>query len=117
MPGKVQSPGRETVQEMIEESKENPLRIPSPDAIRKKELVDVFAPIFIQDMAASYDRLGEVRWKNHRIEVNPEKPTVYYYFSHALLRGNPSFKSTMRSGIQNVQETGLRLLKKVIWMD
>ncbi len=47
----------------------------------KKELVEAFAPIFIQDMAASYDRLGEVRWKNHRIEVNPEKPTVYYYFS------------------------------------
>jgi len=89
VPGAGQSPGRQTVQEMIEESTENPLRVPLPDAIREKELVEAFAPIFIQDMAASYDRPGEVRWKNHRIEVNPEKPTVYYYFSHALLRGEP----------------------------
>jgi hypothetical protein len=89
VPGEEQSPGRETVQEMIEESRENPLRVPLPDAFRKRELVEAFAPIFIQDIAAPYDRLGEVRWKNHRIEVNPEKPTVYYYFSHALLRGEP----------------------------
>jgi hypothetical protein len=81
--------GRERIQKIIEESRENPLRAPFPDAIRKKELVEAFAPIFIQDMAASYDRLGEVRWKNHRIEVNPEKPKVYYYFSHAFLKGEP----------------------------
>ena len=102
---------------MIEESRENPLRVPLPDGIRKRELVEAFAPIFIQDVDAQYDRLGEVRWKNHRIEVNPEKPTVYYYFSHALLKGEPILQSTMRSGIQNAPESGLRLLKKVIWMD
>jgi len=89
VPGKGRSPGRETVKEIIEESRENPLRVPLPDAIRKKELVEAFAPIFIQDVAAQYDRVGEVRWDNHRIEVNPETPTVYYYFSHALLRGEP----------------------------
>jgi hypothetical protein len=89
VPGKGQPLGRERIREIIEESRENPLRVPFPDAIRKKELVEVFAPIFIQDMAASYDRLGEMRWENHRIEVNPEKPTVYYYFSHTLLKGEP----------------------------
>jgi hypothetical protein len=89
VPGKGQPLGRERIQEIIEESRENPLRVPFPDAIRKKELVEAFAPIFIQDMAASYDRLGEVRWKNHRMEVDLEKPTVYYYFSHALLKGEP----------------------------
>jgi len=89
VPGKGQPLGRERIHEIIKESRENPLRVPFPDAIRKKELVEAFAPIFIQDLAAPYDRLGEVRWKNHRIEVNPEKPTVYYYFSHALLKGEP----------------------------
>jgi hypothetical protein len=89
VPATVQPLGRERVQEILEESRKNPLRVPSPDAIRKKELVEAFAPIFVQDMAASYDRLGEVRWKNHRIEVDPEKPTVYYYFSHAFLKGEP----------------------------
>jgi hypothetical protein len=89
VPGKGQSLGREQVQEIIKQSRENPLRVPLLDAIRKKELVETFAPIFIQDMAAPYDLLGEVRWRDHRIEVNPEKPTVYYYFSYALLRGEP----------------------------
>lgn len=89
VPGKGQSLGREQVQEIIKQSRENPLRVPLPDAIRKKELVEGFAPIFIQDMAAPYDRVGEVRWRDHRIEVNPEKPTVYYYLSHALLKGEP----------------------------
>lgn len=89
VPSKVQALGRKRVQEIIEESRKNPLSIPSPDAVGKKELVEAFAPIFVQDMVAPYDRLGEVGWKRHRIEVNPEKPTVYYYFSHAFLRGEP----------------------------
>jgi hypothetical protein len=87
VPGKGQSLAREKIQENIEKSRQNLLRVPLPDGFGKKELVEAFAPIFIQDMAASYDRLGEVRWKNHRIEVNPEKPTVYYYLSHAFLKG------------------------------
>ena len=116
VPGKEQPPGRERIREIIEESRKNPLKVPLPDGIRRKELVDAFAPLFIQDMAASYDRLGEVRWKNHRIEVSPEKPTVYYYFSHAFLKGSPSFKSTMRSGTRNGQGRGLRLSRKVISM-
>jgi hypothetical protein len=89
VPGKGKSLGRERIQEIIEESRENPFRVPFPDAIGKKELAEALAPIFIQDIAASYDRLGEVRWKNHQMEVNPEKPTVYYYFSHAFLKGEP----------------------------
>ena len=89
VPGKGESPGRETAQQIIEESRENPLRVPLPGAIQEKELVEAFAPIFIQDMAAPYDRLGEVIWKDHQIEVNSEKPTVYYYFSYAFLSGNP----------------------------
>jgi hypothetical protein len=89
VPGKGQALNRERIQEIIEESRDNPLGVSLPDTIRKEELVEAFAPIFIQDIAAPYDRLGEVRWKDHRIEVNPEKPIVYYYFSHAFLRGEP----------------------------
>jgi hypothetical protein len=89
VPGEGQPVGQEKVQKIIEESRKNPLRVPFPDANRQKELVKAFAPVFIQDVAAPYDRPGEVRWKDHRIEVNPEKPTVYYYFSHALLKGEP----------------------------
>ena len=81
--------GERDTQEIIEKSEQNALKIPLPDSIQKKKLVEAFAPIFVQDMAAPYDRPGEVRWKDHQIEVNPEKPMVYYYFSHALLRGKP----------------------------
>ncbi len=89
VPGKGQSLGLEKIQEIIKQSSENPLGVSFPDAIQEKELVEAFAPIFIQDVAAQYDRVGEVRWRNHRVEVDPEKPTVYYYFSHALLKGEP----------------------------
>jgi len=75
------------VQEIIEESKKDTRKIPLVDAIQKKKLVEAFAPVFIQDVAARYDRLGQVGWKNDQIEVNPEKPTVYYYLSHAFLKG------------------------------
>jgi hypothetical protein len=89
VPGSGKSLGREDLQEIIEESRANPLRVPFPDAIRKKELVEAFAPIFIQDVAAPYDLPGQVIWGNHRIEVDSKKPTVYYYLSHAFLRGEP----------------------------
>jgi hypothetical protein len=77
------------VQEIIEESKQNPLKTPLPNAIQKKKLVEAFAPIFIQDVAASYDCLRQVIWRNDQVEVNPEKPMVYYYFTHAFLKGEP----------------------------
>jgi hypothetical protein len=33
--------------------------------------------------------LGQVVWKGDRVDVDPEKPTVYYYTSHAFLKGEP----------------------------
>jgi len=89
VPGKrISLPGKE-VQEIIEESRTNLLKVPLPDAIGETKLVQAFAPVFVQDVAAPYDQLGQVVWRNNRIEVNPEKPTVYYYLSHAFLKGEP----------------------------
>jgi hypothetical protein len=77
------------VRSILEESIKNPLGIPMPDKRHEKKLVDFFAPIFVQDVTASYDRIGQVFWKNGRVEIDPEKPTVYYYLSHAFLKGKP----------------------------
>jgi hypothetical protein len=77
------------VREIIEESKKNPLGVPLPDKSQEERLVGAFAPVFIQDVAASYDRLGKVVWKGDRVDIDPEKPTVYYYISHAFLKGEP----------------------------
>lgn len=79
----------EAVREIIEASMRNPLAVPMPDGIQVEKLVCSFAPILIQDVAAAYDRLGEVVWKEGQVEVNPEKPTVYYYLSHAFLKEKP----------------------------
>lgn len=38
-------------------------------------------------MAASYDRFGRVVWKGGRVVIEPAKPTVYWYMSHAFLEG------------------------------
>lgn len=77
------------VREIIEKAGKNPLRVPLLDKSQEEKLVWSFAPVFIQDLAAPYDRLGQVVWKGDRVDINPEKPTVYYYTSHAFLKGEP----------------------------
>ena len=77
------------VQRIIEEAKRNPLGVPLLDEKMEKKLVASFAPVLIQDVAAPYDQLGEVVWRDDRIEVSPEKPIVYYYLSHAFLKEGP----------------------------
>ncbi|MFB3887561.1 MAG: hypothetical protein ACE144_20265 [Thermodesulfobacteriota bacterium] len=74
---------------VIEESMRNPLNVPLLNREEEKRLAQSFAPIFTQNVAAPYDRLGRVVWKDHGVEILPERPTVYYYFSHAFLKGNP----------------------------
>lgn len=77
------------IEAVIEESSGNPLGVPLLDVDMEKKLVRFFSPVFIQDVAASYDRLGQIVWRGDRLEVDPEKPTVYYYLSHAFLKGKP----------------------------
>jgi hypothetical protein len=77
------------IEEIMGEAKRNPLRVPFLEDNAKKKLVASFSPVFIQDVAGSYDQLGQVVWKNHRAEVNPERPIVYYYISHSFLKGEP----------------------------
>ena len=75
--------------EIIEKARGNPLRVPFLDEAQGKRLVESFAPVFLQDVAASYDRIGKLVWKGDRVEIDPEKPTVYYYLSQAFLKGSP----------------------------
>ena len=79
--------GETGVRKRLEISRANALGVPRPNQIQERELVASFAPIFIQDVAASYDRFGRILWKEGRIAIEPEKPTVYWYLSHAFLEG------------------------------
>ena len=89
VPGRrISLPGKE-IAEILEASQRNSLKIPRLDGGQAKKLVEYFAPVIIQDVAAPYDRFGQMVWKNHRAEVNPDKPVVYYYFSNGFLKGEP----------------------------
>jgi hypothetical protein len=77
------------VQEIVENSKKNLLGIPLPNKDQEEKLARSFAPVFIQDTAAPYDRPGQVVWKGERVGIDPQKPTVYYYASLAFLKGEP----------------------------
>ncbi len=81
--------GEEEIQTIINRSKENPLGVPLPGQTPGKKIVEHFAPVFIQDVAAPYDRLGRLVWNGDCPDVDQEKPTVYYYFSNTFLKGKP----------------------------
>ncbi len=74
---------------ILKESRKNLLGIPLPDADQARELIYHFAPILVQDTVNPFDRLGELFWQDGRVAVNPEKPVLYYYLSHAFLKGAP----------------------------
>ena len=74
------------VQEILKRSKQNPLRIPLPSAADQQTLLAFFAPLIIQDLAADYDKIGEVVWGKEQIEIKTDTPKVYYYFSHAYYK-------------------------------
>jgi len=75
--------------EIIGQSSKNPLNLPIPDEVQGKRLVNHFAPVIVQDEAGAYDRIGRMGWKGARVEVDPERPTIYYFFSHAFLKDVP----------------------------
>jgi hypothetical protein len=79
----------EKIREMMLTSRSNPLQIPDLSDSERRDLLLMFAPVLVQDAAADYDEIGELIWENNQISVNPLKPIVYYYFSHARFKGRP----------------------------
>ena len=74
---------------ILDRSRQNALRVPRPSTVDQLTLLTMFAPLIYQDVAADYDEIGEVGWQDNKVWINPAKPTVYYYFSHARLKGVP----------------------------
>jgi len=88
-PPESSSLNEDEVQAIINASSENPQRVPVPDQNLRKSLVQYFAPVFIQDVAASYDQIGRIVWRGDCPDVDQTRPTVYYYLSNALLKYKP----------------------------
>ncbi len=89
IPAESSFPGDNEVQGIIAASSRNFQGVPLPDQDLGKKLVRQFAPVFIQDVAASYDQIGRIVWHGDCPDVDQKRPTVYYYFSNALLKGKP----------------------------
>lgn len=89
IPAESPSLNEKEIQAIVSESKRDPLGVPLPDENQGKKLVEHFAPVFIQDDAAPHDQIGRLAWRGVCPDIEEEKPTVYYYFSHALLKGRP----------------------------
>jgi hypothetical protein len=85
-PAKALSVSQEEIQTIIDSSKKNPLGVPLPDENQGQKIAEHFAPVFVQDVTAPYDRVGRVAWNGDCPDVDQEKPTVYYYFSNAFLK-------------------------------
>ncbi len=88
-PAEAASLGEEEIHAIVVSSMKNPLGAPLPDENAGKKIVEHFAPVFIQDVSASYDRIGRLGWKGDCPDADQSKPTVYYYFSHAFVKGRP----------------------------
>jgi len=92
--------------EIIAASRLNPLGIPMPSADEAREMALRYAPVIIQDETAPYDRVGRIVWKGQDLVVDGQKPAVYYYLSHARVKGdailqiNYTFWYPARSGEQ-----------------
>jgi hypothetical protein len=82
-----QGQGRDA-REVIAASRRTSLGIPRPSADLARELAVHYAPVIIQDETAPYDRVGRIAWKGDELIVDGGKPAVYYYLSHARVRGN-----------------------------
>jgi hypothetical protein len=74
---------------ILTRSRQNPLEIPLPSIADRQKLLAVFAPIIIQDVAADYDKIGEIIWGRKQLKINPDHAAVYYYFSHAYFKDAP----------------------------
>ncbi len=74
---------------ILDRSRQNALGVPRPSAGDRQTLLTMLAPVIYQDVAADYDEIGEVVWQDHKVSINPAKPTVYYYFSLARLKRVP----------------------------
>jgi len=88
-PSQVEHYSEQSIRLILERSQKNILGVPIPSADDGKLLLKIFAPLIYQDVAADYDKIGEVVWQGNRVHINPQRPTVYYYFSHARFRGEP----------------------------
>ncbi len=79
----------EEISQIFSPCKRNLLGIPQLTDEEIQRLTLAFAPTYSQDTVADYDRFAEVVWKNNKVTIDTQKPTVYYYVTYALIKAQP----------------------------
>jgi post-segregation antitoxin (ccd killing protein) len=106
------SPGDpEQIARIVSGAVEPFLKAPRPGPAELEKLARAFAPVIVQDTAQPFDALGRPAWRGDRVEILPDPPALYYYFSHAFLNGKPILQ------IQYVAWYGARGGKKPPWFE
>ncbi len=67
----------------------NSFRIPRLSQEQMALLAYRFAPVLEPDVTGNYDIPGAAHWQNGRVAIDSDRPTLYYYGSHTILRGAP----------------------------
>ena len=83
------SESRKDLQALFASSRRNALGVPVLSPKEMKRLVLAYAPVIEQDVIGTYDLFGKVKWRNGRVKIDFGAPTVYYYISQSLLKGEP----------------------------
>lgn len=70
----------------------DPLGRPVLTEAEEKALFRHFAPVFAVDIAAPYDRPGQVVWNGPAAAVDPRFPTIYTYRTHGFFQGETAVR-------------------------
>ncbi len=103
--------GPDAVARILKEATNKRVKVPRPDGPDEERLVRAFAPVIIQDAAGPFDSIGRMEWRAEREEINPDRPTAYYYLGHAFLNGKPILQ------IHYVVWYGAREGKNAPWLE
>lgn len=77
------------IQHLFNTAPPDELNRPILTPVELQNLADYFAPVFIQDVAAEWDKIGEVIWQNGQLGIDSSQPVVYTFFSHTYIKQLP----------------------------
>jgi hypothetical protein len=83
------SAGGADVAALLRSVPENAFGMPLLDDKDILGLAEAFAPRLVQDKTGTWDVPGRLQWQGTSLEVDSQRPSVYYYLSHAILKGRP----------------------------
>jgi len=95
---------RNTALQMLRDRPADAFGFPELSPQQETRLIEAFAPVIVQDVAADHDRPGTVQWRDEKVSVETGAPVVYHYITRAYMGNDPvlqlnyAFWYTARAG-------------------